>query len=189
MADRDDARSNAEVVADAIRDGRIQPAKAGFWADALDTDPAGARSLLAMLTPMPDYARPAAISREESHNAVVRAPAAAAPGARVETLEELNARINADAEMQDFMWRLGVRDGIEPPPVTYAYEPEYEPPWDPKPQIVENADGSTEWIIPEPDYSGTMLADDSPDSPRSAARTEYQDWARRANAGDETAWD
>lgn len=187
MTGRDDTRPNTEVVADAIRDGRITPARAQFWSDALDADPAGARSLLTMLTPSLDHSRPSASERHMPRNQASAPPPVQPP--RVETLEEQNARINADAEMQDFMWRMGVRDGIEPPPVVLVQEPEYSPAWDPKPQFVEHADGSTEWIIPEPDYTGTMLADDSLDSPRSAGRVEYQDWLRRADSGDDTAWD
>ena len=189
MADRDDARSNVEVVADAVRDGKIPPARARFWMDALDADPAGARSMLAMLAAPSNGSRRGTVRPTAVRNQSSAAPVAGQPVARVETIDEMNARINSDPELQAIAWEMGVRDGIEPPPVVFVTEPKYEPPWDPKPQVVTNADGSTEWIFPEPDFTGSMLDPDSPDCPRSAARLDYEDRLRRQNQGDATAWD
>lgn len=187
-----DTRSNIEVITDALRDGRIGPARAQFWSEALDADPSGARKMLAMLEPVPNCSKPAAAGGSKAPcNKASASPMAppAAPTPQGETLDELNARINADPEMQAFMWRMGIRDGIEAPPVVFTREPDYEAPWDPKPRMVTNADGSVDQVFPEPDFSGSMLADDSWDSPRSAARLDREDRMRRQNLGDDAAWD
>jgi hypothetical protein len=193
MTNNDAPKSNVELVADAIRDGRIQPARAQFWSDALDADPAGARAILDMLMPTPDYLRPQAAVRNRPavRNQASPAPAAAQPTPRSETFDQMNSRINSDPELQAIAWEMGIRDGIEPPPVVYVHEPEYEAPWDPKPRVVENADGSTEWVFPEPDHTGTMLDENNWDSRYSNARggalESNLNRLRRQDAGDDSA--
>jgi hypothetical protein len=77
-------------------------------------------------------------------------PYSGQPSAR--TVDDLNAQIQADPELHAAMWRMGVRDGLEPPPQRITSTPAVEPSWDPKPRLVENEDGTASWQTPEADF-------------------------------------
>jgi hypothetical protein len=114
MADNH-AQADADILAEAIKDGRIDARYAPVWLDSLQADREGTKRVLAAIH------RPAP-SAGSTHNRIARndvyvpevAPVPKLSGSV--TPEAMNSQANSDPALQRTAWMLGVRDGIEPPP-------------------------------------------------------------------------
>ena len=81
----------------------------------------------------------------------IASEATRATGRHAVTNDELNAEIEADPEYHRGLWAIGVRDGLKPPPEQLTVFPDVDVPWDPKPELVVNADGTGHYEAREPD--------------------------------------
>jgi hypothetical protein len=172
-------REDERIVAAAINEGKFTSSRRQFWLTALSEDRPGAKRVIAALAAVPSIRQAGAVPAVDAemarvHELVtgraleptrgprpVRAAAAqpaSAPTLRdsgqpsARTVDDVNAEIMSDPEMHRAMWRMGVRDGLEPPPQQIKSTPAVEPSWDPRPRLVENPDGTAQWETPEADF-------------------------------------
>jgi hypothetical protein len=67
------------------------------------------------------------------------------------TEAQMNSELYADPEAHRALWALGVRS-IDKPEEAITYYPDPGPAWNPKPVLVDNGDGTGQWITPAPKY-------------------------------------
>lgn len=139
------------IVMAAINDGKIGPNRREFWMGALKSNRADNRSILASLTAVP------AALRRTAASANMQNPATVDPGSDGTwvTDEQLNAYIESDEAMHPAIWAMGKGRGgsygLKEPSPRYFVSAAYENPWDPKPKLVDNPDGTATWQNQEPD--------------------------------------
>ena len=107
-------QTDADVIAGAIRDGRIDAKYAPTWLNSLRADNAGTRRVLAAL--------PKAVRASSGEGPSGRGRAAASPVNRTFD-EQLAEAAKDDPDLQRTAWLLGVREGVEEPPETYVQFP------------------------------------------------------------------
>ncbi|MCV7101534.1 hypothetical protein [Mycobacterium palustre] len=165
-ADSDDAAIDAELdaridkaaeahVAAAIAGGKILAAHRDYWLDAFRANWHSTSEVLASLSPK-RVARAAPTPPVDADMANVHARITGvdfAPGTpdgiQVTPVDEMNAQINADPELQRVAWKLGIRDGINRPPEVFVTQPAVGKP---KHRLVEHGDGTAHWETPTADF-------------------------------------
>ena len=120
MADHD--QEDAATIADAIRDRKIDASYAHVWAKSLREDREGTKRVIAAIaTPPAGKPRPMPAAHNDVHRIMDDLTPWTTTGSA--TQEQMNAVANADPELQNLLWKIGVRDGIEPPPEQYLSSP------------------------------------------------------------------
>jgi hypothetical protein len=154
--------SEKEVAA-AIRSGKVLAAHKDYWVTAMKNDVVGTRQVLASLaTPAPPVRAVSVASVVAAARAAVipQPPVRTQPTPTANTIEEMNAQINADPELQRAFWELGVRNGIEKPPERVTGDGVgWNPPWNPKHELVVNDDGTGQWVTPPADFENLSPPD------------------------------
>ena len=142
-----------QAVTAEISSGQILAAHRDYWMGAFKANFSGTHDVLASLaTPAPAVRAVSARGAAVAGAALVKPKPVRADPPGVQTIEEMNAQINSDPELQRAFWALGVRDGIEKPPETITSGPDFDPAWNPKHQLVVNDDGTGQWVTPPADF-------------------------------------
>jgi ATP-dependent protease ClpP protease subunit len=162
------------IVDAAIRDGRIHADGRQAWLHRLKSDRKGFTTLIEALAPIPMYAvrRPDATTGYDAEMEAVSAKITGRPPQRPAvraalddassdpdafvprhvTDAQLNAYIEADPEYHRVIYAItGGAGGLKKPEDRIRVNAEYEAPWDPKPKLVLNADGTGHYENPAPD--------------------------------------
>jgi len=180
------AQNDGRAVAAAIIDGRIPEARGPFWLNALAKDPSGgARSLLASLASYRPSGRATRRRPSELDTVLAKVTGRSVSASGQDDLgaitvvreiashantehrvseatdEQLNAYIEADPNYHRAVWEIskGGAGGLAKPPTQYVVSEDYEKPWDPKPKLVDNGDGTgAHWEnqVPDPETLGVQ---------------------------------
>jgi hypothetical protein len=142
VAEKQARAEDRRTVLAAVADGRIADVRVDFWCQAMQSDRAGNRAVLASLAPGLMF--PAAGIRRSppAARAAQTAPPVDGIQETVTTYDELSAAIRSDPEYHRALWQMGVRS-IEKPPaqITGWKDPD-------APYIAMNDDGTGQWVYP-----------------------------------------